>query len=348
MLKTTLSPVQCEKLTGKLLEKMGISRTNANKMAWVYKVMTLRGVGHHDINSLPWELSRLENGVTNPKPKVKLVKDRRAVAVLDGDNGPGPLVAYTMTQRAITKAKKYGLGMVSARNSNHFIGAAAYSLLAAEQGMLGIATSNTDNVMGAHGSADRAIGNNPWGFAVQTGAGFPLLLDICNAFASYGKLHDYRKKGWQVPKEWGLDSQGRNTTDPGKILDGGVPLPMVGHKGFGLSILMEIFTSVLSGGAITDEISLVSTKNNGFSHAALVIDPAFFMSPRAFKGRMKKLVTYLKGHPPLKKGQPVVLPGERSYKSAQELMRTGIRLRPDTRKSLQEWMVKLGVTVRSG
>lgn len=343
MIKSIISIERLSRLVVRLLIKMGVKPADARKIAWVYRIMTLRGVGHHDINSLPFELTRLEKGYSKPRPRIKLAKDRRAVAVLDGDNGPGPLVAYIMTQKAVAKARKFGLGLVSARNSNHFIGAAAYCLLAAEHGMLGIAASNTDTVMGAHGSADRAIGNNPWGFAVRTGAGFPLLLDICNAYASYGKLHDYRKKGWKVPKEWGLDSRGRNTTDPGRILDGGVPLPMVGHKGFGLSILMEILTSVLSGGAITDEIALMSRQDNGFSHAALVINPAFFMSPRVFKARTRKLVTYLKGHPPLKKGVPILLPGERSYKTGRKLKKTGIRLEPHTRKNLQQWMDKLGV-----
>jgi LDH2 family malate/lactate/ureidoglycolate dehydrogenase len=242
-----------------------------------------------------------------------------------------------MTVQAMKKAEKYGIGIAIMRGSNHFVGSAAYTLMAAERGMLGIAMSNTESIMAAPESKDKVIGNNPWGFAVPTGAGFPLLLDICNAYASFGKFWLYRKNKWKIPPEWGLDGSGKNTTDPAKVIDGGIPLPMAGHKGFGIAILVELLTSVLSGGTITDEVRHPNGKGKGFSQAALVIDIGHFMPVSRFKERTKRMIRHLKKHP-VRGGGKIELPGERSHRAKQRLMKTGIRLGPSLRRKLESWL----------
>ena len=345
MLRSPVDIDRLEKFLSALLRRSGLRAADARAVAWVYRTMTLRGVGHHDVTDFPNLLAKLAAGTFTARPRIATVVDRQAVAVMDGDGAPGALSAYRMTELAIRKARRYGLGFVTLRNSNHFIGAAAYTLLAAERGLIGLALSNTVPGMGSGRSRDAAIGNNPWGFAVQTGAGWPLLLDMCNAYASYGKLHEFKKHGWKIPPTWGLDRRRRPTTDPVGVLDGGLPLPLGDHKGFALAILVELLTSVLSGGAMLDEVSLSPTRRNGSCQAALVIDPRRFLTPATFAARSRKLVRKLQDHPPLKRGAPLLLPGQRSHLAALKIHKDGVRLSRQTLAALNGWAARLHVEV---
>jgi LDH2 family malate/lactate/ureidoglycolate dehydrogenase len=314
----------------KMLRKVEVTPANARDIAWVFKTMTLRGVGHHDVGDFPRLINNLKDRTFNPRPKIKTIVSEKATAVMDADNAPGTLAAYRMTEKAIQKARKYGIGIVTMRNSNHFLGSAPYSLLAAEQDMIGITMSNTVAGMAAHGSKEKAIGNNPWGYAVKTGAGFPVILDIANAYASFGKLFDYMKNEWEIPREWGLDESGENTNDPSKVLRGGVSLPMAGHKGYGLAIMVEILTSVLAGGAITENVRMNSLEGNGHSQASIVINIKHFLPMTDFESRTKEMVDLLKNHSPRDPEKPVLLPGERSYRSRNKLAEEGIVVREKT------------------
>jgi LDH2 family malate/lactate/ureidoglycolate dehydrogenase len=343
MITSEIQVNELESLMVKMLRKVDVSPANARDIAWVFKTMTLRGVGHHDMGSFPGVIRNLKDGVFNSRPNIKIVVSKQATAVMDADNAPGTLAAFRMTEKAIQKAKKYGIGIVTMRNSNHFLGSAAYSLLAAEHDMIGITMSNTMAGMAAHGSYEKAIGNNPWGYAVKTGAGFPIMLDICNAYASFGKLMDYRKNNWEIPKEWGLDEFGENTNDPAKVLRGGVALPMAGHKGYGLAILVELLTSILSGGAITENVVMNSLDGNGHNQVSIVININHFLPMATFESRTKEMVDMLKNHSPRDPERPVVLPGERSYESSIKLAEEGIVLRDKTVDELNQLIDELDI-----
>jgi LDH2 family malate/lactate/ureidoglycolate dehydrogenase len=343
MISSKIHIEDLESLMAKMLRKVDVTPANARDIAWVFKTMTLRGVGHHDVGSFPGVVRNLRDGVFNPRPKIKTVVSKQATAVMDADNAPGTLAAFRMTKKAIQKARKYGIGIVTMRNSNHFLGSAAYTLLAAEQDMIGITLSNTVASMAAHGSKDKAIGNNPWGFAVKTGAGFPVMLDIANAYASFGKLFDYMNNNREIPSEWGLDESGENTSDPSKVLRGGVPLPMAGHKGFGLAIMVELLTSILAGGAITENVRMNSLEGNGHSQASIVINIKHFLPMATFESRTKEMVDLLHNHEPLDPEKPVLLPGERSFNSSVKLAGEGIVLREKTVNEFNQLLDELKI-----
>jgi LDH2 family malate/lactate/ureidoglycolate dehydrogenase len=342
MVSSRMSIGKLERLMARLLCAVGMRPSDASAVAWVYAAMTLRDVGHHDVTDFPGLLGRLEAGGVKARPRIRVVVDRGAIAVLEGDAAPGPLAAYRMTEKAIAKAARWGIGMACVRNSNHFVGAAAYALLAARRGMIGIIASNAGFGMGTGTSRDLAIGNNPWGFACLTGAGFPLMFDVCNAYASYGKLHEYKAAGRKLPQGWGLDRHGRPSVDPAAVLDG-VPMPIAGHKGLGLSMLVELLTGVLSDGAILEELRYGSKGGKGPCQAAIVIDVRHFLSPRRFQARTGKMVKSLKAHPLLDPRRPTLLPGERSDAAAKRIRKDGVRLDRQTATALGQWCGKLGV-----
>ena len=344
MITSKIHIYDLESLMVKILRKVNVTSADAKAMAWVFKTMTLRGVGHHDVGLFPSIVKSLRNGTFTTQPNIKTVMSKNAVAVMDADNAPGTLAAYRMTEKAIEKAEKFGVGFVTMRNSNHFLGSAPYSLLAAEHGMMGITLSNTMAHMAAHGSGERAIGNNPWGYAVNTGAGFPILMDMCNAYASFGKLFEYINNDREIPSWWGLDQNGENTSDPLKVIKGGVPLPIAGHKGFGLAIMVELLTSILSGGAITEAVKGDSLDGNGHSQASIVINLKDFMPITAFNDRTEKMINQLHDHTPLAPERPVMLPGERSYQSRMKLEQEGITLRQKTVDEFNKLLTELDIT----
>jgi LDH2 family malate/lactate/ureidoglycolate dehydrogenase len=331
--------VSVEPFAAALLERVRVQPQDARAVAWVFATQTLRGVGHHDLNDLPGRLERLTEGSLNPRPNIRLLTTRDSTAVIDGDNGPGELVCYRAMALAIEKAAARGVGFVVARSSNHFLAGAPYALLAAQAEMLGLCVSNTVSCMAAPGSADHLIGNNPLAFAAPTAAGYPILLDICQAYASWGVMSARKRAGQPIPDYWGRDKDGRPTTAPAAVMDGGLFMPMGEHKGFGLAILIEVLTSVLGGGAITDQIrSRAASPGEGHSQACLAINVRCFMPLEAFARRTAALVATLKSH-----GAEVLIPGERSARAAAAAWTGGVRLRPDRAEALRNWAQRLDV-----
>lgn len=328
-----------EPFAAALLERVRMMPHDARAMAWVFAMQTLRGVGHHDLNDLPGRLARLAEGSLNPRPDIRLLTSLDATAVVDGDNGPGELVCHRAMSLAIEKAAVRGVSLVVARSSNHFLAGAPYALLAAQAGMIGIAMSNTVSSMAAPGSRDDAIGNNPFAFAAPTAAGYPIVLDICQAYASYGVMRAMADAGQAIPDYWARDKEGRPTTDPTAVLDNGLFLPMAGHKGFGLALLVEMLTSVLGGAAMTDQIRARATvPGEGHSQTCLAIHLRHFMPPEQFAERTAMLITLLKRH-----GAEVSIPGERSARSAAAVWTDGVRLRAEPAAKLRDWSQRLGV-----
>ena len=328
-----------EPFVAALLEGVRVEPSDARAIAWVFATQSLRGVGHHDLNDLPGRLQRLSEGSLNPRPDIALIASRDATALIDGDNGPGELVCYRAMSLAVEKAAVRGVGYVVARSSNHFLAGAPYALLAAQAGMVGLVFSNTISCMAAPGSPDDLIGNNPLGFAAPTAAGYPLLLDICQACASWGTMQAFRRAGRSIPSHWGRDRAGRPTTDPAAVLDGGVFLPMGEHKGFGLAVLVEVLTSVMGGGAFTDHVKArAAAPGEGHSQACLAVDVRHFTPLETFTRRTAALISRLKSH-----GPEVRVPGERSAQSAAAALTGGVRLRPDRARALSEWADRLGV-----
>jgi LDH2 family malate/lactate/ureidoglycolate dehydrogenase len=273
-----------------LSTKVGMSPANADTFSDIFMRATLRGVGHHDVHSLGDRLESLRAGKLNPDPKISLVSCQAGLERYDGDNGPGELCAAFATERASRLADKYGIGLCSIASSNHFLAGAPYAEKAAEDGYLAIVMSRAKPVMGAPGGSERILGNSPFSFGTDTGLGHPLLMDACLAYASHGTLGAIRAEGGRVPPTWGADAEGRPTTDPGVIIDSGVSYPIGEHKGFGLALLMETLTGVLSGGQLLGEAHPKFFDQGVHSQTAIVIRPDGLMRKDEYLHRISKLV----------------------------------------------------------
>ena len=303
---------ELESLISALFEKAGLHKRHCQQITDVFMRTTYRGVGHHDIYSLPGRINNLQKDRINNTPDMKKLADFNSMEVYDGDNGPGEINCYFITERSQKLADQNGISLVSIKNSNHFLAAAPYVELSAEKGYLSLIFSSAGISMGV-GESPKVIGNGPFGYAVQ-GQNHNVLFDICMAYSSYGKLHAKAEAGEKVPSYWGKDSEGNHTEDPAEILEGGIPLAMGEHKGFGLSMMVEFITSILADGDIALEKNKKST--GIYTHSIITIKPEGVND--SYVNNVDKLIDDMKTIYP-----DLHIPGDSSYGSKKEIEKKG-------------------------
>ncbi len=322
-----------------LSQAAGMSAANAAILADVYVRSTLRGVGHHDICDLPLRIAAFREGRMNPDPRITPCGGSDAVEAWDGDNGPGELCAVHVVQRAQALASCHGIGLATIRSSNHFLAAAPYVQMAAERGYLAQVFSRSKLVMGVAGRSQHLIGNQPLGYGTPSGREAPLLLDICLAYASVGSLDAMRRDGRPVPAHWGNDASGVPTTDPAAIMEGGVSHPIGGHKGFGLALLVEVLTAVLSGGPVVDEPHPVHGESGVHAQTAVVIDPMRLLTPGLYEQRVATMLDRIEARAP-----DIAFPGARSHATRARIEQEGtLQLDDVVLDDLDRWADRLGV-----
>jgi len=246
--------------------------------------------------------------------------------VLDADNGAGYVAGRAAMTRAIELAKTGNIAAVGIINSNHCGAASLYARMALEQGMIGIAMSNVAPNMVAPGGSKPITGNNPIAVAVPTFGDFPFVFDISLSAVSGGKILVAAKNGEEIPFGWATDKEGRPTNDP-NIGFKGFLLPMGGHKGFGLSLLVDILCGVITGGSFQHQLKSMYVYPNDPSntaHLMLVINPLFLMSKEQLKERMAEFFQTVKQSPMWDADSEMLLPGEIEYRKENERRSSGI------------------------
>ncbi|GAH70661.1 unnamed protein product, partial [marine sediment metagenome] len=213
---------------------------------------------------------------------------------MDGDQGLGFVIGHHAMMEAIHRAEKTGAGFIAVRNSTHFGAAACYATMALERDMIGMAMTNTVAGVVAPGSTKPAVGTNPLAVAVPAGKKPPFVLDMATSVVAGGKLEIARREGASIPEGWAIDKEGKPVTDPTKAVRGeGGLLPLGGtptlgsYKGFGLGVLVDILSGVLSGSSASIlQESTPETRGNAGDHffGALRIDS--FLPVENFKKSM--------------------------------------------------------------
>ena len=288
----------------------------------------LWGIDSHGVMRVPIYLERFRNGAMNNRPEVHSAGANGVLEVLDGDNCAGYIAGRAAMQRAIELAREKSVSAVGIINSNHCGATALYARMAAEQGMVGIAMTNVAPNMSMPGVRRPITGNNPIAFAVPTFGEFPFSLDISLSAVAGGKLLVAAKKGEPIPLGWATNKAGDPTTDAQEGFDGFL-LPMGAHKGFGLSLVVDLLCGVITGGAFQDHIKSMyryPEDPSATAHLMLVINPLALMSEAALKARVQEFVETLKATPVNPGADEILLPGELEYRTEQERRRDGIPL----------------------
>jgi LDH2 family malate/lactate/ureidoglycolate dehydrogenase len=308
----------------------------------------LQGVTSHGVVRLPIYVQRLRAGVVNSRPDVRVAQETITTAVIDGDNGMGQWVGMRAMQMAIHKAQSGTCAFVSVRNSNHFGAAGYYARMAVSHDMIGFSfTIGGINHMTPWGGAQAILGNNPFSIALPAGHERPVVLDMACSTAARGKILVAAKDNSPIPGDWATGPDGEATTDPVEALQGFM-LPIGGPKGYSLTLVVGLLSTMLSGAAFGSEVTHMYEdfeRHQNIGHLFGVLPIASFEPVEIYKRRMDKAIREVRNTPRARGVERIYLPGEREELLAEEYRRSGIPIQRSVWTELQELGNQLGVAL---
>jgi LDH2 family malate/lactate/ureidoglycolate dehydrogenase len=331
-----VDPSKLRAFAAAVYAKEGMRRDEATLVADSLVQADLWGHQSHGVLRLDWYRARLRSGAMRAGATAELAVDGRAIAVIDGHDGVGQVLAERAMREAIARAKLHGIGAVGVRNSNHFGTAMYFTRRAAEAGCVGFLSTNASPAMAPWGGKRKVVGNNPWSIAAPAGGGPPLVLDIANTAVARGKVYLARQRGEAIPDGWALDAEGNATRDPRAAIEG-IILPMGGHKGYGISVMMDVLSGVLTGSAFAGAVHgpYQSRERSGCGHLAIALDIEAFQPRDEFDRRIASLVAELKSAPRAPGVDEIFYPGEIEARRAERNAREGLEFPDDTLADLR-------------
>ncbi|MEA2490158.1 MAG: hypothetical protein QOH21_1950, partial [Acidobacteriota bacterium] len=328
------------------LLQAGLTREHAALMTSVQLEASLRGQPTHNLGAIPRYARRLASGATNARPEIRIVRETGVSALLDGDNGPGQLVALAAMDLAMEKAAATGIGVVGVRRSNHFGAAGHYVLQAALRGLIGLATTNSALWLAPTGGVTPLFGTNPLAAGFPAGRHHPIVLDASMSVTAKGKVAQHLEEGRPLPPGWIFDSAGRPSVDPADLV-AGLGIPIGGHKGYGLALVMEALSGVLTGAGFGSDHSRARLKQQGlppdFGHFFMAIDPELFLSRAEFLSRVDRMIDEVKGAKRMAGVEEIRLPGEAELRAREHNLREGVPLSPAVYQALEKYRRDAGL-----
>ena len=327
-----------ERLIGAVYETCGVPAENAAFMGQCLVDADLCGVHSHGSRWAPTYARSLRSGGINGKAEPKIVQDREATAIVDGDRGIGHIAVRFAMDLAIQKAKRFGSATVSVRNNGHCGAMRYYTQQAADAGCIGFAATTGGTMIAPWGGLDRRVGLNPISWAAPTGRGYAYNLDMAPSVVAGSKVQMAQARGEKMPLDWALDAQGNPTDDPESAFKEGTLAPIGGPKGVGLGIAADILCAVLSGGRYGE-----GQGERGGGQVVQAIDIEHFQPLDEFKSRMDRMVDFMKSSRMREGVKEIFIPGELEYTRRQDYLKNGIPLDQPTRESLRKDAEEAGV-----
>lgn len=340
MTNCTITVEELTKLARSALTRSGIPTDDAAQITQVLVTADLFGIHTHGVQRIPQYLDRVRIGGVNAHPDIRVEAPAPAIRLLDGDNGIGALVGYRALLEALEAGAATGVGVAFVKGSNHFGPVMPYLHEAASRGFAAIIASNATTTIAPWGGKATKVGNNPLGWGVPTG-GDPILLDVALSVVARAKIRAAAAAGQKIPTTWATDSAGVPTDDPQAALAGYLQ-PIAGHKGYGLSVMVDLFAGVLSGASYLDRVSSWSTNPEDpqdLGHFFIVIDTAVLGSVSELQSRTEDFRERLLSTPPADPAAPVRLPGQSELDNLRRQQRDGIDIASADLEKLRELSV---------
>jgi len=306
----------------RILANLGFSDSKADRCAEIFAVNSLEGVYSHGVNRFPKFIMYVKKGYVKPDAEPGLIKSLGSLEQWNGNLGPGPLNASFATERAMKIASENGIGLVAMGNTNHWMRGGTYGWQAAGKGFVFIGWTNTEANMPAWGAKDFRIGNNPLVFAAPYGKE-AIVLDFAMSQFSYGRLETYQLEGKQMPYPGGFNREGKLTSVPGEIIETRRALPIGYWKGSGLSLLLDILGSVISGGLSTSEITKMEGEYS-LSQIFIAISLENLSNRERIEATVNDIIKNYKESDPAEPGIRIRFPGENVVKVREENRINGI------------------------
>jgi L-2-hydroxycarboxylate dehydrogenase (NAD+) len=327
-------------------ERVGVPAADAAAIAELMTDADLQGSDGHGVFRLPQYIRRIQAGGVNPRPRIRIERERAAMALVHGDNGMGHLVMKYAAETAVKKARTAGSAWVGVRWSNHAGPASLYARMPMRAGMIGMyfAVGNA-NHLPPWGGVEMLLSTNPIAVAIPAGEEPPIVLDMATTVAAFGKVKTRAQRGEQMPEGWMIDREGRPLTDPKRVHEGFL-LPIGGYKGYGMALVFGILAGTLNHAAMGRDVidfnaDDATPTNTG--QALLAIDVSAFDDLSDFKKRIDGLARDLRGSERMKGHERIFLPGEQSEARREERSRLGVPVPPALLSSLNQLGQKLGI-----
>ncbi len=310
------------RLMGEALDRRGLSREHAGYVVDGLLEASLRGVDTHGVRLFPTYLAELDGGRSAARPRLRW-SGERAVRKLDAGHALGLVAGRVAADEAVRLAREHGAGVVSVADSNHFGAASVYTLAMARQGVLGLAFSNSDALVAPHGGRRPAFGTNPISLAALGDGDDLFCADFATSQVSYSKVKHHRAHGLPLEPGWVVAAQGEEE------IEEAVLMPLGGHKGQCLGMMVEILCALLAGMPLDAELSHLYDPPfdapRRVAHLFIALDVAAFREPGAFRRGLSRLLGEVRAEPAVA-GARVLAPGDLETASAAERRARGIPL----------------------
>lgn len=334
----------------KALMSAGVSENNANTVADVLIATDMFGVVTHGTKNLFPYVQKMQAGGLDAKAEPSIIGEGPAWAIIDGNKAVGMVSACKAMNLAIEKAKKVGIAYVGVRNSCHFGAAGYYANMAAKEGLIGLSMSNADPVIAVPNGRNKAIGTNPFSFAAPLDNGQSVFLDIALSNVAALKVIMAQENGQQIPNTWLVDEEGLPTTDVRKFPKNASLQPMAAHKGYGLAVLVELLSAVMTGAGMLSQITswnLDMPSANNAGHAFIAIDVSQMMPAEQYNARMNQMINEIKNGPKAKGAEHIFMPGEMEWSKREKALQSGeLQLTDAMVTSLQQLSDATGIPLK--
>lgn len=335
----------------RFLTHYNVPEADARIAAEVLVSADMRGVDSHGVIRLDtYYGTRLRTGKMDPGTPLKVLQETLSTVAYDAGTGLGQVAGYHAMQRCIEKARETGLCMATVRNSNHYGIAGYYAMMALPHDMIGISFTNSQPLVAPTYGRTAILGTNPIAVAAPAGKNRPYVLDMATSIVPIGRVTVYQKAGKPIPEGWGINHDGLITTDPGEVLRGGALMAlggsdiMRGYKGYGLSLMVDIFSGILSGSSFGKDVGHPNEDRPadvGHFFAAVRIDA--FRPAEEFKRDMDALLDQLKDAPKAVGQDRIYIHGEKEFELYDYYSENGVPLMSEVVNMLKQTGEQVGV-----
>jgi L-2-hydroxycarboxylate dehydrogenase (NAD+) len=337
-------------ITENVFQKFGYSQEDSQIIAAVILEADLRGIESHGVQRLDFYYQGIKEEKIKVNEEIEIVHETPIATVIDAHEVAGQLSGYKAMRLAIQKAKDTGFGIVVVKNANHYGIAGYYPIMAIKEGLLGISMTNTDAMIPPTFGKKAMLGTNPIAVGINAKP-YPFILDIATSVISRGKTEVFEKKNQPIPSGWGLDRNGRETKDAeeinyalkNKLFGGLLPLggaleTFGGHKGYGLALMVEIFTGIFAGGYTSNFIF-----GHKFCSCFMALDYSVFGDKTEIENRLSVYLQQIRDSEKVEEHARIYTHGEKEADARQERLANGILVNDATFVEIQKLCEKLGI-----
>lgn len=338
---TLVDSAELQELMKQKFIAAGLKESHAEETARHLTYADACGIHSHGTVRVAYYAERIAKGGVNLNPKVTFEKTGVSTGIVHCDNGMGQFVCNKALDYAIRMAKDTGLAAVGVSRTGHSGMLSYYVKRAAEDGLVALAMCQSDPMVVPFGGRQNYFGTNPFAFSAPTAGEHPLVFDMATTVQAWGKILDARSKGRYIPDTWAVDGDGNPTTDPNAVRG---LLPIAGPKGYGLMMMIDVISGSLLGLPFGKHVSSMYedlTQKRNLGQFYILIDPAKFTDPVAFRNQVSQMIDELHQMPPAKGYDQVYLPGERSQIRYRRAMKNGIEVATDIYEYLKSDQVHL-------